>query len=550
MRILYKLTLISVLFCVAFTTGKAEEKLSMLEEGMKWSCANLDHSEDAEPLYFSIEVKGDTIVGGRKCKKLIKINEDGTDRRIHCAYEENGIVYHYLNTTSRFCPYLDFNLETEDWVDCYDGDGQGCGNMFQVGACGYVNIHGVNRKVLAMGYISEYYLPYVTLWIEGIGAMYEGTTKIRYPSHGDIYIMLECTKNGECLFKREDLGDISSQLLNGEPIIYEPLINYDRVWECIVREDNGDIHVDYLRFEDSEVLMNQVYTRVVNFASLEEHIDNAGGSSYSVSDVAPSTFGFMREKDSEVFTVIDEESMIYTGEDNSYPAEESMIYKFNIARDDLFNGVTFKKDRLQYGRFRVRSQMVQTINGEKNRKSFLYFHEDGTPFRSSPSFSVRQFIAEGIGTGYYGCLCRPELDAHRECSCFSYFEQFGEEYPVHNCYGRELPKYMTNRVFDKNGNVIYTSPRCNLDIPYQLAVSKVNSCNSDSEWMITARKLQFTSVGKSLELTIYSKEGVIYRNLSGSDEVECILSDFHSGIYIAIAKHKGMILSTKKIYVK
>lgn len=542
----------SIISCaLALAADEPEVMLSMLEDGMVWSCAHLDHNPEEEPYYFTVTVVGDTIINGQECKKLIKTDSTASDVRIWYAYEENGIVYDYIQSTAQFYPYIDFNANAQDWLGVYNGSGKYFEDYFFVGASGYVDVGGVKRKVIAFGNpIDE--LPRTNLWIEGIGSTYGSLTMIQYPNHGDFSIMLECSKNGECLFKREDISDISNRLMNGEPIKYEPIVRHDRVWECIVREDNGDIHVDYLKFDEPKELLGKTYTRIVNFASLQEIADDSGSKCYSISDTSPSTFGFMREENAEAFTVIDEELKIYTDDFNSNPLEEVLIYKFNTTKNDLFFGATFREDRLQYGRFRVRYQEHQTIEGENNRKSFLYFHENETPARTSFSFSDRQFIAEGIGTGYYGCLCRPELDAHHECICFAYIEKYGE-FRDHECDGQDLPKYTTNRVFDMAGNVIYTNPRPVLDIPYEMALSNVDICISDTkgaEWKIGDRHIDFISESGQLELTIYGTDGIGFRKANGISRVDCCLSDLQEGIYIAVAKSNGVVLSTKKICVR
>lgn len=548
--------LISAMACVSLNAHSIEEYISMLEDGMSWTCAYLDHKADEDPYYYSISVVGDTIINGQECKKLIQTDSAATDVSIWYAYEENGVVYDYVYNTSQFYPYLDFNVEAPDIVGWYNQNGDYSGDYwddyFSVGVSGYVEIRGVNRKVIAFGHPSDEDPPSSSLWIEGIGATYSDITTIRYPSHGAFSMILECTKNGECLFKREDIGDISSRLLTGEPISYEPLVRHDRVWECIVREGNGDIHVDYLKFDNTEELLGKTYTRIVNFASMQENIDDDGNKSYLLSDTPPSTFGFMREENAEVFTVIDEESEVYTDEKGSNPMEEILIYKFNISRNDLFHGATFREDRLQYGRFRVRYQEFQPIEGEKNRKSILYFHENETPIRYSPSFSDRQFIAEGIGSGYYGCLCRPELDAHKECICFDYIET-GREYPDHKCEGKELPKYTTNRVFDIDGNVVYTNPRPELEIPYRMALSNVDRCISEernAEWKMEDGRIVFNAESEPLELYIYGADGIDLLKASGIGNVECSLSELRDGIYIAVAKSNGVIKSTKKFILR
>lgn len=197
----------------------------------------------------------------------------------------------------------------------------------------------------------------------------------------------------------------------------------------------------------------------------------------------------------------------------------------------------------------MKYQVFETIEGEKSHKSFPYFHEHSTPVRSNPAFNERNFVIEGIGSGHFGCLCRPELDEHPECKCYYYTERYGE-YGDHECEGQDFPKYTTNRVFDKDGNVIYTTRRCNLDIPYQLALSNVDSCILDTEWKMDDRQLRFKANVESLELTVYGTEGMACGKAIGSGTVEYNLSGLRSGIYIAVVQSDGLTLSTKKICVR
>lgn len=522
-------SIILVLTLNLMSLGIDNGRPSMCEDGMSWKCAYVDHDLDINPEYYTITVDGDTVIDNIQCKILHRTDMDGGNECLMFGYEEDGRIYEYISSLSGFYPLLDFNLDADDWVDCYNHNGVLFDSIFHISASGYVNLRGVNRKVLTLGYIADDNLPYGGLWIEGIGTTYKYLSKLVWPSHGSFHTMIECSKNGEYLFKREDIGDITSKLLLGKPLEYIPLINHDRVWECIVREENGDIHVDYLKFGKSENILGKTYTKIIDCAGFEMDNRQLGRNLYFLSNRPKSTFGFMREDNAEVFTVIDDNAKIFTGEVDSNPANEAMIYKFNICDDDIFQGSTFHDGLLKYGTYRVTYQEALYVDDFLCRQSVLYFLPDDAPPRLGKGFDENHFIVDGIGSGYYGCLCHPELDAH---------------------FNREYAKYTTNRVFDSNGNVIYTAPEAYLDIPYQMMFSKINENDLNEGWDMSGRLLKYYSDTTSIELAIYDMNGRLCMVSAGIGNIKCDLSGLEVGLFIAVAKSNVAIISTKKIFIR
>ena len=176
----------------------------VLEDGKSWLWA-IRNRFVPETRYFTVEVlPGDTVAEGRTCKRLLISfkNPDPFDQ-IAVAYEEDKKVYLLdYRTPQLFSLMMDFNLTKGDKI--YYDDGY---ESYEKEVLNDEIIQPSGRRKLTIG--DQYNI--AGYWVEGIGGNGGNGWMIPIDVHiGDIYAMLQCYMNGECIFAESDFGGTSS----------------------------------------------------------------------------------------------------------------------------------------------------------------------------------------------------------------------------------------------------------------------------------------------------------------------------------------------------
>lgn len=183
------------LFVLLVPGAKAQTFLPILTEGKVWHyCDSTIFGSKA----FTMEVRGDTVVSGKNCKKLYyndwhctaRLEEDG---RLYCFEpkdeepEEHEMPWPACDTLRLIC---DFNLEVGD--EAWDE------HVIRVDT---IEVRGVRRKRIVVSDV----FPQV-IWVEGIGSYTnEWPSTEPKPTNGHIVTFIEeCYENGELVFTKDD----------------------------------------------------------------------------------------------------------------------------------------------------------------------------------------------------------------------------------------------------------------------------------------------------------------------------------------------------------
>lgn len=205
-----KITLILVGLIIAI--GSKAQQVSfapILEEGKAWKWQHVSAINEEDNNIILVEIVGDSIVENRTCKliKTSKIKPSGAESygRLMPVYEENGKIYEYIDG---FHPMLDMSLKIGERTPFVGFDGNPIANEYlTVVAEEYIEVRGrvFRRLQLDDGFYHDENDPKL-YWVEGIGlssdlcqisgyAMMSGWLR---------HEMLECSKDGELIFTKED----------------------------------------------------------------------------------------------------------------------------------------------------------------------------------------------------------------------------------------------------------------------------------------------------------------------------------------------------------
>lgn len=192
-----------LLLCIGICTN-AQEYPSIFHEGRTWVFLHLGGDGYS---YSTVEVSGDTIIGGIECKKLHYYDEDGQEYDTGGGYETGGKVYvstgiNLAGSDSKFRLVMDFSLQKGD--EFYGYKGEKC----TVYSDDTIEVCGIKRRRLTIrsglgGY-----------WVEGIGCSC-GYSEMNPPLLNDgslNYYIYECYDNGELVFK---MSDFDSPIVTG-----------------------------------------------------------------------------------------------------------------------------------------------------------------------------------------------------------------------------------------------------------------------------------------------------------------------------------------------
>lgn len=162
----------------------------LLTDGKSWKWET-HHEMWNKDTYATITVCGDSIVGGKKCKKLLFGDISDEDSYYKVAYEDDGAVYTYYD--NKFVKVLDFNMQIGDVTD---------GGHYKVVDKDVVDLEGetVRRIKLQLNDWSDKYI----VWTEGVGP----NTNYYYTAlaivDGTSQRMIECRDNGKLIYSADD----------------------------------------------------------------------------------------------------------------------------------------------------------------------------------------------------------------------------------------------------------------------------------------------------------------------------------------------------------
>lgn len=216
MKKLISLTLLSFLCLNSVNVLAGENESSeykpMLTEGKTWKV--LAERELNSDYYITYTVSGDTVVGGRTCKRILVDN--GTTTPAIAAYEEDKKLYCYLFEGDKPRLMLDFGLEKGDIAYDY----RPTGGVLYVTDVDYIRVNGIERKRIKIVDSNNSRTIY---WVEGIGINQDNwmDTTIAVVD-GESHYLQECYENGRLIFKASDfdvansIEDISTFCIKNE----------------------------------------------------------------------------------------------------------------------------------------------------------------------------------------------------------------------------------------------------------------------------------------------------------------------------------------------
>ena len=180
-----------------------------VEDGKIWKAGDTTFGNPVH-LVFYYYFYGDTIIGGKACKKMMRqiyVTPDYPDYDIVSQepshfyegawYEEDKKVYVYDSIEYRFKLMYDFSIDPSEtlWID---------NSSYLVGPMqtgGIKGFKGTYRYVRKSG--SVYNIP----WLEGVGGTDRPTTNV-YPGYVDpAWLLLSCTVGDEVIYLNDNYKD-------------------------------------------------------------------------------------------------------------------------------------------------------------------------------------------------------------------------------------------------------------------------------------------------------------------------------------------------------
>ena len=166
----------------------------LVEEGKHWTYDNYMPLRPAEyDHYYYYDLKGDTIIAGKKCLKMYSENRanDGIVRYEGALYEEYKKVYCFMRGKDVAELLYDFDCKVGDTLSI--SEGQMVVKDIQMEDNGDIAVKKYTLKI-----VWDYEEDYV-VWIEGVGAMMDFFGMV--PAAGNYNSLNACELNGEKLYQ-------------------------------------------------------------------------------------------------------------------------------------------------------------------------------------------------------------------------------------------------------------------------------------------------------------------------------------------------------------
>jgi len=177
----------------------------MLKEGKKWNYKRTSYDDEGTKVsYFSLELHGDTVIGGKTCMKMYRVEEDGNMTFCGSWYEDGKKLYNAWKGCDSLQLVYDLNrLVRYDIQPC-------CQESYKRGD---VSIYLNGTDVIKAGtsslnryryglYESDGY----SYLVEGVGFV-NGLLDYWYGISSNVSeIFLSCYENGECLCTAKEMS--------------------------------------------------------------------------------------------------------------------------------------------------------------------------------------------------------------------------------------------------------------------------------------------------------------------------------------------------------
>lgn len=185
-----------------------------VEDDKVWKVGHVNSGNPVqwvEYYYFD----GDTIIGGKTCKQMMRQRYVGPDipdydyisqqpslTYVGAWYEENQIVYTYDTRNNQFKMMYDFSVEANDTLQIND-QSYVIGPRQMGGTKGF---KGVYRDVMMCK--EEGRTVWSTPWLEGVGGIYGMTTNVIDTELADpAWFLMSCTVGDEVIYFRDGVED-------------------------------------------------------------------------------------------------------------------------------------------------------------------------------------------------------------------------------------------------------------------------------------------------------------------------------------------------------
>lgn len=182
-----------------------------IEEGKVWKVGTISGNPVQVVDYYYFD--GDTIIGGRTCKQMMRqrfVSPDypeydnlaqlPTLSKVGAWYEKDKKVYFYNENKQSFMIKYDFSIEANETL-LFDNYPYVIGPKQTGGLNGF---KGIYRDVMWRGNEDPYYC---TTWLEGVGGIDGPTVNIYYGKEGHGLFLMACTVGDEVIYLNEKYED-------------------------------------------------------------------------------------------------------------------------------------------------------------------------------------------------------------------------------------------------------------------------------------------------------------------------------------------------------
>ena len=168
----------------------------LVEEGKHWTYDNFMPMRPAKyDHYYYYDLKGDTLIAGKKCLKMYSENRDNNNNIYYEAalYEENKKVYYFAPGKDKAELLYDFDCEEGDTIHV-------SAERMVVKNIRTANQGGISYKIYTLQLIANYEEDFGKIyWIEGVGSIQDFFEMM--PTAGNYSSLNACELNSEKLYQ-------------------------------------------------------------------------------------------------------------------------------------------------------------------------------------------------------------------------------------------------------------------------------------------------------------------------------------------------------------